>query len=176
MSHPIDYYAIEEHARIIEQLCCSSEVYLKRIQSTQKKYDGVMVTEFEIEELSYNGWLEYSISNNLINLCTKLRILQDSSKHEWDPDYSPEIEAFEEYKNIFFVIDGHVKGSIRECCNKVIHALNFELTKKTSKNGVKYWDGSIIVSGIQNKKNWKIKINLFLFCQSVKLYLRLLSA
>lgn len=66
MSHPIDYYAIEEHARIIEQLCCSSEVYLQRIQSTQKEYDGVMVTEFEIEELSYNGWLEYSISNNLI--------------------------------------------------------------------------------------------------------------
>ncbi|HID3685003.1 TPA: hypothetical protein ACXEY6_002038 [Escherichia coli] len=175
MSHPIDYYAIEEHARIIEQLCCSSEFYLQRIYSTQKVYDDSIVTEFEMEELSYNGWLEYTISNNLISLCTKLRILQDTSEHEWNPDYSPEKEAFEEHENILFVIDGHVKGSIRECCNKIIHALSFELTKKTGKNGIKYWDGSIIASGVQNKKNWKIKIDLFPFCQSIKSYLSLLS-
>ncbi|EEH3380866.1 hypothetical protein GZA99_001579 [Salmonella enterica] len=174
MSHPIDFYAIEEHARIIEQLCCSSENYLQRAHSIQQIYPDSMISEFEIEQISYNGWLEYSVSNNLISLCTKLRILQDSSNDEWDPSYSPEQEAFEKHENMLSIIDGRVNCSIRECCNKIIHALNFELTQKTTNNEIKYWDGCIIVSGTQNKKTWKIKIDLFLFCQAVKLYLNLL--
>ncbi|WP_411511893.1 hypothetical protein QM042_16485 [Escherichia coli] len=143
---------------------------------TQKVYDGSIVTEFEMEELSYNGWLEYTISNNLISLCTKLRILQDTSEHEWNPDYSPEKEAFEEHENILFVIDGHVKDSIREFLSENPEALNLKLLTNSGKNGIKYWDGSIIASGVQNKKNWKIKIDLFPFCQSIKSYLSLYTA
>ncbi|HDC4602561.1 TPA: hypothetical protein O8U20_004043 [Enterobacter cloacae] len=174
MSHPLNYYAIEEHARYIEQLSCGSHDFLKRINETQYLHEGEGVTEYELEEMEYKGWLEYTVSNNLIELCTKIRILQDTLDISWNEDYTPEGEAFERYDDIIFVLDGNVKPSIRECCNKVIHSSSFELEYEKMHSEYQYWNSCVILSGKQGTKKWKIKVNLFNFCLSIRFYLSVL--
>ena len=176
MSHPIYFLEIEQQARNIEQLCCASLIHLRKFKSLQRIHsDKEMVTEYDIELRDYHEWLKYTVSDSLIQICTKIRIYQDSYKHEWDPTYSPEKEAYEAYQHVAEVLEGNVNLTLRECCNKVIHALNFELVMVGSPDDIKYWDGFIILSGSFGKNNWKIKINLYKFSLSVRLYLQLFT-
>lgn len=176
MSHPIYFLEIEQQARNIEQLCCASLIHLRKFKSLQRIYsDSEMITEYDIELSNYHQWLNYTVSDSLIQICTKIRIYQDSYKHEWDSSYSPEEEAYGAYPNIAEVLDGNVKLTLRECCNKVIHALHFELVMVDSPDNIKYWDGLIILSGTFGKKSWKIKINLYQFSLSIRLYLELFT-
>lgn len=128
-----------------------------------------------MELYDYYDWLNYAVSDKLIQICTKVRVFQDSYKEEWDESYSPEMEAFEHFPTIAEVLEGTVNLSLRECCNKVIHALKFELIMLNSPDGISYWDGDIILSGTQAKRNWKIKVNVYKFCLSIRIYFRLFT-
>ncbi|MDN4127262.1 hypothetical protein [Pantoea ananatis] len=176
MSHPIYFQAISEKARELEQLCCASHNHLTKFKSLQRIYnDSELITEYEMELYDYYDWLNYAVSDKLIQICTKVRVFQDSYKEEWDEGYSPEVEAFEHFPTIAEVLEGTVNLSLRECCNKVIHALKFELIMLNSTDGISYWDGDIILSGTQAKRNWKIKVNVYKFCLSIRIYFRLFT-
>lgn len=176
MSHPIYFFAIEEQARNIEQLCCSSLTHLKKFKTLQHIYhDKRIITEYDIEHTRYVEWLSDTVSDKLLQICTKIRIFQDSYKYDWEPSYFPEVEAFMRYPNIAEVIEGKITLSLRECCNKAIHALNFEIIMITSQDGIEYWGGELILSGMHNKKSWRVKIDLYQFCLSIRFYLRLFN-
>lgn len=172
MNHPINFYAIEEHANILKQLCCSSLEFLKQIEESPAAYSSA--SEIEEEKLEYFDWLEYTVSNNLIEMCTKIRILLDSLDLPGDLPYSPEVEAYSKFIDTVLVIEGHAKCSLRECCNKTIHATSFELFKKYSDEGIHYWSEIVILTGSQYKNQWKIGLNIFKFCRSIQILISIL--
>lgn len=173
MQHLINSYAIEEHANVLKQLCCSSLEYLRQIEQNPSSLNHS--SEIEIEKDDYFNWLEYTVSNNLIEMSTKIRILLDNLKLPGDLPYSPEVEAYYEFNDTLVSINGCVKGSLRECCNKTIHATSFELFNKCTNDGISYWSGIIILSGKQYKNEWKVGLNVFNFCRSIKSFLSILK-
>ena len=128
---------------------------------------------FQITLDDYLNQVADSVSNYLIQCSTKIRILQDSYSFEVDdPDYCPDKEAYERVSDIAKCIEGVFKPSIRECCNKVIHALSFELDlNKDQTTGYNYWSGKCNLKGKFGKKHWHIQLNVIQYSLALRYFI-----
>ncbi|WP_460164736.1 hypothetical protein [Sessilibacter sp. MAH1] len=62
--------------------------------------------------------------------------------------------------------------TIRESCNKVIHATRVDLEWVESDNEeITYWSGNYTLSGKKGRKNWKLIVFTDLWAQSMKEYI-----
>ena len=105
-----------------------------------------------------------------------MRVLQDSydfSVEEY-PEYSVDKEAFNNIPKIVEVIKGDFKQSIRECCNKIIHATSYELEfEKDLSNRI--LDRLLYFNGQHNKKEWSVKLNTMLFGVAIREYIEIIK-
>ena len=175
MSHIIYYSAIEDKLFLLEQLAHGSKEtiqYYFKILRTKKNTD-YEVTEFDLEMMRYKESIYSTVSDYLIQCATRTRIMQDMSDFSTDdPHYSPDNEAFNHFDNVAEVIDGKVNLSLRECCNKIIHAAQLELVFLKCENmNHEYWSGDVILLGKYNGINWKIRIDIKKWVLSMKYYL-----
>lgn len=175
MTHPIYYGSIEEHLFLIEQLAHASLSYISELYNTSEtnKQESWQFTEFELEFSNYEDWLKPIISDYLIQCATKTRIIQDSSDFATDDeDYYPDREAYEKYSNIAISHTGNVRFSLREICNKIIHAKKFELTFLSESEGkYTYWGGSCCLHGDFRDKPWHVEINLKKWVLAMRFFL-----
>ncbi|MDD9158416.1 hypothetical protein PVK64_19815 [Aliivibrio sp. S4TY2] len=179
MSHPIYYNSIVNEAYYIEQLVSASANHVTKLFElySTEKVDEYCVSEFEIEHESYIGWLIETVSSHLILCATRTRVLQDSYDFSIDdnPHYSPDREAFEYFDHIVEVIQGNFKPSLRECCNKIIHATSYDLVFEKNESGSNYWLGKCELKGNINKKEWIISLDARKFCFALRYYIDLIK-
>lgn len=167
MSHPIYYVSITNEIRYLEQLAIASKQFISILGESYSKcgLDGDYESSpFFFEVISYQDWLIETVSSSLISAATRIRVLQDSYIFDGNDDS----ESFEKFKNIVKVECGNFKPSIRECCNKIIHATDYELEFQTDSDGTKYWNGCCILKGEFHKKDWCIKLNIINFSFAVR--------
>ena len=178
MSHPIYYASITDEARYLEQLASASKQFISTLREVYPEVEEpTMVTQFSLEVANYQDWLINTVSNRLIACATRMRVLQDSydfSVEEY-PEYSVDKEAFNNIPKIVEVIKGDFKQSIRECCNKIIHATSYELEFEKDSFGTEYWTGCCILSGQHNKKEWSVKLNTMLFGVAIREYIEIIK-
>lgn len=173
MSHPIYYASIINEIRYLEQLAVASKQFISVLGEAYSKrgLDGTDETSpFSFEVMSYQDWLIETVSSSLISSATRIRVLQDSYDFsiEDNPGYSADIDSCENFKNIVKVENGNFKLSIRECCNKIIHATVYELEFQKDSDGTEYWNGWCILKGEFQKKKWHIKLNIINFSFAVR--------
>lgn len=174
MSHPIYYSSIINEALLIEQLASASEKHILNLRGSfsTSKPESYSVSEFEIELSNYHEWLSDTVSCNLIQCATRTRVLQDSSDFSIEEsDYCPDREAYEAFSNIVDAVDFNFKPSLRECCNKIIHATQYELELECSELGDEYWTGVCKLKGKFGKKDWFIRLNTIQFCFALRYYI-----
>lgn len=149
MSHPIYFNSILNEARLIEQLAVASKEFISSLRHIYPEIEEPpMATRLSIEVMQYKDWLIDAVSSGLISIATKTRILQDSYDLSVnDSECCPEKAAFEEIPNIVQVVEGEFKNSIRECCNKIIHATSFDLDFSLDYYGTEYWTGWCVLKG-----------------------------
>lgn len=167
MSHPIYYVSITNEVRYLEQLAIASKQFISILGESYSKrgLDGTDETSpFFFEVISYRDWLIETVSSSLISAATRIRVLQDS----YISDHAADRESFEKFKNIVKSECGEFKPSIRECCNKIIHATDYNLEFETDSNGTEYWNGCCILKGKLGKKDWCIKLNIINFSFAVR--------
>ncbi|HIF9409098.1 TPA: hypothetical protein ACX6R8_000944 [Photobacterium damselae] len=180
MSHPIYFNKICNDAMFLEQLASGSKNYISTIQDIyqhDKKHDWE-VTELDLVYEQYVAWLYENVSVLLIQCATQTRIYQDSYSNKYDLDllekdeepYSSDKESYEYFSNVVEVISGKFSYSLRECCNKIIHANNFELEFISSENILKYWNGTCSLKGHFGKNDWHLKLDVFKFCCALKYF------
>ncbi|MFM4728383.1 hypothetical protein ACEUDQ_15370 [Aeromonas caviae] len=179
MSHQIYYGAIEDdlfHLEIIAHASRAKAEYYRTIYSTDKSHPEFL-SEFEHELSTNKGFLEFFVSDYLIKCSTRTRIIQDSNIFQTeDPDYSPDKEAYEAYRETAKCIKGNVKLSIRECCNKIIHAKEVVLCYDQFDDGIgEYWNGFCRLSGDHQGRDWLIEIDIKKWVLAMKHYLDIIK-
>lgn len=185
MSHIIYYASIEEHLFLLEQLAHGSQSTVRYLYETldTKKTEDYSISEFELSLFGFEGfeygywdYLHKMVSDYLIQCATRTRIIQDiSDLSTEDPSYCPDKEAFEAYSNVANLIEGCVALSLRECCNKIIHAKSLKLISASSTQGdFEYWNGACLLSGDQQGKPWKIELDIKKWVLAMRLYLSII--
>ncbi len=156
MSHIVDIDGIAEKLIILEHYANGSYQYCKDRLVASEEDQGY--GSFD----DYWGWTKGIVSNNILECAIKLRVIQDSCRDnpslliEWDKTACKE----------FFignVVEGNFQLSIRESCNKIIHATNvIPCWKEGDVSGIrfKYWSGEYQLSGMHNKKKWQLILNI----------------
>ena len=150
MSHPIYYDSIINEARLLEQLAVASKESISILRTIYPEIEEPpMVTRFSSEIMEYKIWLIETVSSSLISCATRTRVLQDSYDFsiEHNPTYSADKEAFDDVPNIVEIKIGDFSPSIRECCNKIIHATSYDLEFELDSYGTEY--SQIIIKLIQ---------------------------
>jgi hypothetical protein len=175
MSHPIYYSSIVNEAHYIEQLASASKAHVSmlfELYNSEKEYE-YSISEFEIEHADYTEWLIETVSSHLILCATRTRVLQDSYDFsiEDNPSYSADREAFERFDAVVEVHEGKFKQSLRECCNKIIHATTYNLEFVKNENGFEYWSGKCVLEGSYNQTKWRISVNVTKFCFALRYFI-----
>lgn len=174
MSHPIYYGSIEEDLLLLEQIVHGSRSMIEYYQSIldTKKECKLTLSEFEGELIGYEGFLEATVSDYLIRCASRTRIIQDTNEFKTDdPEYCPDQESFERYSGVAKCLNGKVKLSIRECCNKIIHAKDVSLTFVELDSGFgQYWNGVCALKGDMYGKPWHIEIDIKKWVLAMKFY------
>ncbi len=174
MSHQIYYGSIEEDLLLLEQIVHGSRAMVEYYQSvldTSKERD-ISLSEFEGALIGYEGFLEASVSDYLIRCASRTRIIQDTNEFKTDDsEYSPDKESFERYSGVARCLDGKVKLSIRECCNKIIHAKDVSFIFVELESGIgRYWNGVCALKGDMHGKPWHIEIDVKKWVLAMKFY------
>lgn len=174
MSHQIYYGSIEEDLLLLEQVAHGSRAMVEYYESLfdTKKECEICLSEFEGGLIGYEGFLEASVSDYLIRCASRTRIIQDSNEFKTDdPEYCPDKESFERYSGVAKCIVGNVKLSIRECCNKIIHAKDVSLNFTALESGLgQYWNGICSLKGDMHGKPWHIEIDVKKWVLAMKFY------
>lgn len=175
MAHLIEYASIEEHLFLLGQIAHASLPYVQDLHSVvdHEKNEVWRYTEFEIAHDDYKDWLRATVSNYLIQCATRTRIIQDmfaASREEGD--YDSELEAYQRFEDVAICFEGKVSLSLRECCNKVIHATQVELDFiGLEQYGFTYWSGRCLLRGDNRGRDWAVQINLKRWVMAMQHYL-----
>ncbi len=174
MSHQIYYGSIVEDLILLEQVAHGSRAMVEYYQSfldTSKECD-LSISEFEAELIDHEDFLQASVSDYLIKCATRTRIIQDTNKFKTeDPEYCPDKESFERHSGVAKCLNGKIKLSIRECCNKIIHAKDVNLTFLKLESGIgQYWNGVCALKGDMQGKPWHIEIDVKKWVLAMKHY------
>jgi len=175
VGHPIDFGSIEEKLFLIQQLACASQENAKWKSSylNAQKEEEWQVTDLQIELEDNLALTESLISSYMIECAVKTRIFQDHFTEEhfecgfssFDKDAIDSVDG-----NIGTVLNGKFALSLRESCNKIIHAKKFSLIKENEDLNVFYWNGLCHLVGTFQKKEWKIELNVRNWAAAINYY------
>lgn len=128
----------------------------------------------------YLGWLKSSVSEMLIEVSIKFRVLQDFLKNE---DFGKaEFEKLEKKAipdgKVGLYLPSLAALPIREACNKIIHATEVRLTwinTKDEEGAYEYWNGNVILQGEKGSQGWECEVDVICFCIAMERLLDCLS-
>jgi hypothetical protein len=73
------------------------------------------------------------------------------------------------------VHSGGFKLSVRESCNKIIHATRVDLgwitRNRKTKNAYTHWSGAVHLFGEKARKPWHVELDATAWCVSIDIYL-----
>lgn len=181
MSHIIYDRVVLEHLFHLEQMAHGSLACVKFLGDTldNSKAHEYMQSEAETEVYGYSGIVEgywdnvqKLVSDYLIQCATRTRIMQDFSDFSAeDPEYCPDKESFDKFPTAAKILQGDFKLSLRECCNKIIHAKNVDLVKEAeASTNLEYWNGLCVLSGSKSKHTWKLELNIRVWVLAMRHY------
>ncbi|WP_049628932.1 hypothetical protein [Cellvibrio sp. pealriver] len=181
MSHIIYDRVVLEHLFLLEQMAHGSLACVKFLGSflDNSKTHDYLQSEAETAVYGYGGVAEgywdnvhKLVSDYLIQCATRTRIMQDFSDFSTeDPEYCPDKESFSKYPTAAKILQGNFNLSLRECCNKIIHAKNVELIMEIeASTKLKYWNGFCILSGSKLKNTWKLELNISVWVIAMRHY------
>ena len=183
MSHIISDRVILEHLFLLEQMAHGSLACVKFLGNAldnSKTHDYIQ-SEAEIAVYGYGGIVEgywdnvhKLVSDYLIQCATRTRIMQDFSDFSVeDSEYCPDKESFNKFPAAAKILQGNFNLSLRECCNKIIHAKNVELVMEVEGSSkLKYWNGLCILSGSKFKDTdtWQLELNISVWVMAMRYY------
>jgi hypothetical protein len=128
----------------------------------------------------YLGWLKSTVSETLIESAIKFRVLQDFLMEG-------EINRFDfnsiENRSLTDISIGRFLPdltplSIREACNKIIHAKEVSLTwiwDEDDNGKYEFWNGDVHLEGEMRREGWECELYVTEFCIAVERMLSILS-
>ena len=112
----------------------------------------------------------------MIEIAAKVRILQDSMSGKIRPSVFERADKYAlEDISLGKVHAGDFKLSVRESCNKIIHAMRVELDwvtrNRKTQSAYTHWSGAVNLFGVKAGKSWQLELDATAWCVSVDIYL-----
>jgi len=176
MSHSLDFFGLNERLFFLRHFIAGNKEFSRR----ERKYQGTQANPSKEWEF-YSGRLRYLISNDLIEIAAKFRVMQDTVASQVPDDYLRNLDKESmQGKSIGAVLHGDVSLTLRESCNKIIHANSFNLVFENARSTVpshlySFWNGICHLGGTHSKKQWKVALNVYRWADAMDYFLEELS-
>lgn len=166
MPHLIDFDGLEKNLFILQHLCYSSKTFC-----TKNKISRNADEFFDYEWWEYAGLLKSIVSNTVIESAIKVRMLQDFAQKESD---DLKLSALDQEAcanlSIGVVNKGSFTLSLRESCNKIVHATEAKMCWEninSSSESPEYWNGIYALWGDNRGSKWHVELNIENWCVSM---------
>ncbi len=176
MSHSLDFAGLNEKLFLLRHVIAGNKEFSRR----ERQYQGTQ-SDPSFTWDAYAARLRYIVSNDLIEIAAKFRVIQDAAVAQVELEYLHRLDAeCIGTKKIGSVLDGDVVLTLREACNKIIHANSFELIFENASSAVprylfSYWNGVCQLSGSFSKKKWRIALDVYRWSDAMDHFLDELS-
>jgi hypothetical protein len=171
MTHSFDFSGVSEKLFVLQQLQAASREYCRSTGLCQNSYP-----------YGHDDWNDYAhrimpiVSGYMIEIAAKVRILQDSMSDQIRPSVFARADTYAlEDIPVGKVHSGGFKLSVRESCNKIIHATRVELEwvtrNRKAQNAYTYWSGAVNLFGEKAGEPWHLELEVSAWCLSVDIYL-----
>jgi len=167
MPHVINIDGVSESLFILQSLAHASPSFCRAHNVAWER-----AGESELDWTYYFGWLKSLSCDRLIQVATKLRMLEDILKaNDVELDFAEldatarkgiAIGSFERSKKVL---------TLRESWNKVIHATGTQLAWKKDAD-FEYWTGCVWLTGKRGVEDWKVALHVEPFCHAMVRYVR----
>jgi hypothetical protein len=169
MPHKVNFDSVYENLVLLVNVCFGAKVFARSLDLSYENEEDVFGGHF------YYGWLQAVVSEKLIDTAIKSRIIFDTilnQQREFEEDgsdYGFKLRDVDEQickqYNIGY-IQGQKGVSLREGCNKIIHADDIDYSLEIGdedhdldeeleeKREWKFWDWTVSFSGRQGGRNW----------------------
>jgi len=169
MPYAIDFEEIERKLFIIEQLAYASNDYcringlsLTASKLASSRGDYRLSATLSERWNGYYGQLTHYLSNNIIDCAIKTRIAQDFIQKHDDIDIADIDRRACNDMLLGKFADGESLASVRESCNKIVHATRADLKWQgngdQANDGYEFWDGSFLLYGDKHRAQWQLQL------------------
>jgi len=132
---------------------------------------------------TYQGQLHFLVSRTLISTAANFRVLQETlrSGSEGDNLATAEEElGLTQQAGLGEVLEGEFNLTLRESCNKILHATEFDLLFHESRAGkpsrrYSHWSGEVHIVGSKGGREWKLMLAVPAWCVAVDNYFECFS-
>lgn len=166
MPHLIDFDGLERKLFLLQHVAYGSPHFCETIKLSRDGCNG------DYEWWEYTGLLKSFVSNATIESAIKVRMLQDYIKaDEHEVDLIELDSRVREGLSIGHFIDDNQELSLRESCNKIVHAteatLQWAEDEKMKKYSFEFWNGKYSLWGEHNQNMWKIELCIISWCTAM---------
>lgn len=157
----------KEHLFVLRNLAYAAKEYAQHHDLTVDP--GIELSDHD----TYFPWITTLVGDRLLEVAMITRLAYDVARDDCE-EYGPskwDGEAMEDYLNGHLSISD-VRPSIREVCNKIIHAKSVRMDRISRDNGkTEEWSGKVILSGDKGRTNWQCDFMIPPFCDAVEHFL-----
>lgn len=172
MSHSLDFVGLNQKLFLLRHFIAGNKEFSRR----EQQYQGTQRSPSE-DWVNYSQRLRYLVSNELIEIAAKFRVIQDTVTSQLPTGYFRSLDKESmQGKSIGVVLSGDVTLTLREACNKIIHADNFSLVFENARSTVprypySYWNGVCQLGGTYSRQPWRIALNAYRWADSMDYFL-----
>jgi hypothetical protein len=176
MTHSLDFVGLNKKLFLLRHLITGNKEFSRR----EQQYQGTQADPSEDWD-QHAARLRYMVSNDLIEIAAKFRVMQDIASMQLSSASLRELDrSCLGRKGIGTVLEGEVQLTLRESCNKIIHASKFQLIFQNARSVVpshlySYWNGICQFSGSQAKKHWRIALDVYRWADAMGCFLEELA-
>jgi len=176
MSHSLDFVGLNERLFLLRHFIAGNKEFSRR----EQHYQGTQSNPSE-DWANYSKRLRHFVSNDLIEIAAKFRVMQDTVVSQVSADYLRSLDTESmQGKSIGAVLSGEVTLTLRESCNKIIHASAFSLVFENARSTVprhlySFWNGICQLSGTQSRRPWRVALNVYRWAEAMDYFLENLA-
>ncbi len=183
MTHRLNFDEIHENIFLVLNMCYAAERFAKSHDLTTYEESDLVNGPY------YVGWLRNQLSERLIAISIKARIILDligkeEARYKANGEsYLVDTKAIDDRitgeLNIGYLTPAKTSLTIREAANKIIHALDVILVtelgegdheldeESTTKREWHYWSGTLELMGAKWADEWSLTLHVPEFCRAV---------
>jgi len=169
MSHLLDLQSVFEKLILLQHFAHGSEQYCRE-RLVGSEYD---IGDGALDE--YWSWVKGIVSSYTLECGIRLRVLLDTFTGRPEADKIVSLDfAARSGVVIGQVVEGKFELTLRETCNKIIHARKVITVWTTGIAGdvtFKHWSGDLDLSGIKGGKNWRLLLHISPWARCVEQFL-----
>jgi hypothetical protein len=169
MSHQLDLDGVLEKLVLLQHFAYGSKDYCReRLTGSEKD-----VGDGELDE--YWAWVKGITSSYLLECAIRLRVLLDIIA---TGEHAGKVDGMDATARSGLVIgkilEGEFELTVREVCNKIIHARNVVPVWESDtqqESGFRYWSGSLELAGKKSGRDWRLLLHVAPWARSLQRFL-----